>query len=87
MFIPHIFDILQSRGYTPQDNEPPLESWFDLPIGDATVRLVLTSDSAAVHMFGAHMVNEWSVPFSDSTPAAVILATLRAAENEAKASE
>lgn len=79
----HILDTLQDCGYTPQMDARLGEGWFDRSFGEATVRLVLTNDAAEVFMFGPHMVNEWAVRFSDNTPSAVILATLRAAEREA----
>ena len=80
-----ILDTLQERGYEPQD-DMPAGGWFDLPCGKATVRVVLANDVAAVYRLDAHMVSEWGpVMFTDGTPFEVIVATLDAAERDARA--
>lgn len=83
----HVLDVLRERGYTPRDDAPPSESWFDLaitgPAGRATVRAILTpEDGCEIHVFDRYGASESSARFSGA-PAAVFLTTLEAAEREA----
>jgi hypothetical protein len=83
----HVLDVLQQRGYVPHDDPDAGEGWFDLAIGRRIVRAVLTDDGDAeiVLLTDRAYVTEWSVQFRGA-PGAVFLATLDAAEAEARQS-
>lgn len=83
----HVQDVLQQRGYMPQDDPDAGEGWFDLALGRYTVRAVLSDssdDSEIVLLTDRSYVTAWSVRFWGA-PGAVFLATLDAAEAEARA--
>ena len=82
----HMLDVLRERGYTPQDDAPPPEGWFDLvatgPAGQASVRAVLTSeDGCEIHVFNRYGACAWSARFLGA-PGTVFDAALQAAERE-----
>jgi hypothetical protein len=80
----HVLDVLRERGYFPRDDTPPREGWFDLALPGGTVRAILTpEDGCEIHLFERHAC-AWSVRFTNA-PGAVFLATLDAAEAEARA--
>lgn len=84
---PALLDVLQERGYLPQDGSRDGEEWFDLVTGTATVRVVLavTSGEATLVVLAAGTAVEWLARFDRNTPATVILAALTAAEAAAAA--
>jgi hypothetical protein len=81
----HVLDVLQARGYFPHPDPDAGEGWFDLTIGRYIVRAVLTDDGdGEVVLFNDRTyVTQWSVQFRGA-PGAVFLATLDAAEAEAR---
>ncbi len=79
----YVLDVLQERGYEPQEDSDAGESWFDLSAAGVTVRAILAHDGdAEIHVFTGPLVCQWSVRFAN-VPAAVFLAALDAAEREA----
>jgi hypothetical protein len=86
----HVLDVLRKRGYVPQDDADAGENWFDRNFGVATVRTILAGNDgvtgftrAEIYLFIGPVVHEWHVSFTDA-PQAVILATLDAAEAQAR---
>ena len=81
----HLLEMLERRGYRPQDDARPGEGWFDQAYRGTTVRVVLclAGNEAMIVLFDEHMTAEWRARFDDGTPSAVILGALRAAELEA----
>jgi hypothetical protein len=81
----HVLDVLQKRGYVPQDDASEGEGWFDRSFGRFTVRAVLSNednDSEIILFTDRNYVIVWSAEFRGA-PGAVFLATLDAAEKEA----
>lgn len=81
----HVLDVLRERGYEPHDVPGrQAETWFDLHVSGTRVRAILTPERGCqIHLFRDGWALAWSVRF-DGAPGAVFLATLDAAEAEAK---
>lgn len=82
----NLLAVLQSRGYEPQFGYDTSADIFDLTAsGIGTIRvMVFASDGGRVelHRFNRRMAGMWDAQFSNSTPDAVIIAAIDAAESQ-----
>jgi hypothetical protein len=80
-----LIEFLPDADYEPAELETghPDYLWADKPLGTlGTIRVCIGQDDVQVYAFDHHMCVKWAAKFGSSVPGSVIVAALKAAEQE-----